>query len=279
MRQLFPSRSVIGLGVLAAGGLWAAYLAAQPPAPPPPPGGQFMTVRGTVKEFTTAPRGEVDGLMLSDGTSVHWPPHLQDRFKDLAARGDRVRASGYWETGPAGDAKLEVSTLTNLGTDKSADNPDRPAPGRAGEATAETQTVRGKIDRFTTAPRGETDGAVLDNGTWLHWPPHLQDRFTDVLKVGDRVRAAGRTETGPAGDTHFEVRSVANLRTNNSADNPDFDNGPPPPPPPRGPRGRADRPPPPPPADLGADRDQRLRALERQVEQLRREIERLRREK
>src|SRR5260370_1077363 len=92
----------------------------------------------------------------------------------------------------------------------------------------ETSTVRGKVDRFTTAPRGETDGAVLDDGTWLHWPPHMQARFTDILKEGDRVRATGRTETGPAGDTHFEVQSVTNLRSNAKAENPDYANGPPP---------------------------------------------------
>jgi hypothetical protein len=132
----------------------------------------------------------------------------------------------------------------------------------------DTRTVRGKVERFTTAPKGEIDGAILDDGTTLHWPPHVQGRFTAILKEGDRVRAAGRTETGPAGDTHFEVQNVTNLRTDAEAENPDFANGPPPPPPGRGVApGRA------------ADREQRLRDLENQVEQIRREIRRLRREK
>src|SRR5260370_346977 len=94
----------------------------------------------------------------------------------------------------------------------------------------DADTVRGKINRFTTAPMGETDGAVLDDGTWLNWPPHMQDRFTDIVKTGARVRASGRTETGPAGDTHFEIQSVTNLRTDDKAENPDFADGPPPPP-------------------------------------------------
>ena len=134
---------------------------------------------------------------------------------------------------------------------------------------ADAGTVRGTVKRFTTAPMGETDGAVLEDGTWLHWPPHLQDRFTDLLKEGARVRATGRTETGPAGDTHFEVRSVTNLRTNATAENPDFADGPPPPPP--GPRRLA--------MGRPVDREQRLRDLEDQVDQLRREIQRLRRER
>src|SRR5207244_7710113 len=129
-----------------------------------------MTVRGTVKEFTTAPRGEVDGLMLSDGTWVHWPPHLEGRFKDIAARGDRVRATGRTETGPAGDTHFEVQSVTNLGTDDAAENPDfangppAPPPGRGGPKgkagppperrvaradrdDADVSTVRGRVDR------------------------------------------------------------------------------------------------------------------------------------
>src|SRR5436309_15386804 len=112
-------------------------------------------------------------------------------------------------TGPIGFALLVVGILVLL----FAVVESRAQPAR----DAETSTVRGRIDRFTTAPRGEVDGAVLDDGTWLHWPPHLEDQFKGILKEGDRVRATGRTETGPKGDTHFEVQSVTNLRSNATA--------------------------------------------------------------
>jgi hypothetical protein len=217
---------------------------------------------------------------------------MQDRFINIFKKGDRVRATGRTETGPAGDTHFEVQSLTNLRTNDKAQNPDftngpppagprsrreraaspLPAPdrgpGRARRNDGEVSTVRGRIERFTTAPRGEKDGVVLDDGTALHWPPHMQDRFTDILKEGDRVQATGRTESGPAGDTHFEVQSVTNLRSNAQAENPDFVSGPPTPPRGRGlARGRS------------SDREQRLRDLEEQVDELRREIQRLRRER
>jgi len=235
------------------------------------------TVQGKVQSFTTAPKGEVDGAVLDDGTWLHWPPHMQDRFANILGKGDRVRATGRTETGPKGDTHFEVQSVTNLRNNKTAENPDfangppPPGPrGRVGKAapadSGDVSTVRGKVQRFTTAPKGEVDGAVLDDGTWLHWPPHMQERFTNIIKEGDRVRASGRTETGPKGDTHFEVQSVTNLRSDAKAENPDFANGPPPPP-----SGRGVAPP--------TDREQRLRDLEDQVEQLRREIQRLRRER
>ena len=33
----------------------------------------MKSVSGVVKSFTTAPKGEVDGAVLEDGTVLHWP--------------------------------------------------------------------------------------------------------------------------------------------------------------------------------------------------------------
>ncbi len=268
MKHMLPSRFVRGLAVVIMGGLCAAFVMAQPPGPGkkskgpkgPPPSAEFLTRTGTVKEFTTAPKGEVDGLILSDGTWVHWPPHLEGRFSDLAAKGDKIRVTGFMETGPKGDTKLEVSTLTNLRTNKSADNPDRPAPAdSAVEGSGGAITKTGTVKEFTTAPKGEVDGLMLVDGTWVHWPPHLEDRFTGIAK-GDKIRVTGFMETGPKGDTKLEVSSLTNLRTSKTIENPD-------------------RPVPRPgrlvPGKAGNVED-RLQALEEQLDQLRQEIQRLR---
>jgi hypothetical protein len=166
MRSWFPKRIVLGVAGLALGVLATAYLDAQPPGkgkgpkgrPGPPPDAEFVTVRGTVKEFTTAPEGEVDGLMLRDGKWVHWPPHLQDRFKNVAAKGDRIRATGRMETGPAGDTHFEVWSVTNLRTNASAENPDfanGPRPPRGGQAAdrpggpeERLRSLEEKVDRL-----------------------------------------------------------------------------------------------------------------------------------
>lgn len=134
-------------------------------------------------------------------------------------------------------------------------------PPRRGEAT----TAEGVVERMTTAPRGEIDGAVLSDGTILHWPPHLAERFAAAATRGDRVRASGWMETGPRGDTHFEVQTLTNLRTEATAEN----DGPPPPRPgarePR--RGR------------GPETDRRIQDLEAQIDRLKAELDRLRRDR
>ena len=70
--------------------------------------------------------GEIDGAILDSGTVIHWPPHLADRFSGVAVRGDRIRVTGWMETGPEGDTQLEVRTITNVRTNASIAN-DGPA--------------------------------------------------------------------------------------------------------------------------------------------------------
>jgi hypothetical protein len=256
-----------GVGVVGLGAFSLLLLSASIQAKAEPPGdGQSKTVEGKVERLTTAPRGEIDGAVLDDGTTVHWPPHLGDRIGEVVAKGDRVRATGRMETGPEGDTHLEIRSIKNLSTDVSFDrSDDGPPPKRGprpklGPRDGESKTVEGKVNRLTTAPRGETDGAVFDDGTTVHWPPHLGDRIGKLVAKGDRVRATGWMETGPEGDTHLEIRSIKNLSTDVSFDR--SDDGPPPK---RGPR-----------APRGDNTDARLRALEERVDQLFKEVERLR---
>jgi hypothetical protein len=79
--------------------------------------------------------------------------------------------------------------LSVAGPNANAQPPDRGA----------TKTVQGTVRRSTTAPMGEIDGAVLDDGTVIHWPPHLAERASRVAVRGDQVRATGWMETGPEG--------------------------------------------------------------------------------
>jgi hypothetical protein len=232
--------------------------------------------------------GEIDGAVLGDGTVVHWPPHLADRFSAIVARGDRIRAIGRMEAGPAGDTHLEVQTVTNLRTSDVRES-DAPSPGPGlrrgslpppppdlrpgnGPAGSASRTAQGTVQRLTTAPMGEIDGAVLDDGTVIHWPPHLADRFTAIVARGDRIKVSGWMEAGPAGDTHLEVVTATNLRTNATTTN-----GVEPPPRPGPGRVAADGS-----GDFAApsdgqgDVERRLKVLEDQIAHLREEIRKIR---
>jgi hypothetical protein len=231
-------------------------------------GEDVETVRGTVEQMTAAPKGEVDGAKLSDGTWVHWPPHLESRFTAIVAKGDRIEATGRFERNREGVRWFTVGAVTNLRTNASRSNEDEPPPpprGKKGKGKARervfgpAKTVIGRVEQLTTAPKGEVDGAELDDGTVVHWPPHLERRFTAIVGKGDRIEAAGWMETKPRGERVLEVRTVTNLKTKESRTNEDA--------PPVAASGNS-----------SGDVERRLRALEDQVDRLTREVRRLRRD-
>ncbi|HVA47024.1 MAG TPA: hypothetical protein VNH11_11715 [Pirellulales bacterium] len=269
--QFVPKSSIAAALATAAATL--AVVCGEATAKPRPERSETTTVEGTVKSMTTAPRGETDGAVLDDGTVLHWPPHLENRFTDVVRKGSRVRVVGWNEINREGERRLEVNTLTNTDTRATAENDGRGPRGKKGKGPpppprhrGPARTVEATVERMTTAPRGETDGAVLDSGTVLHWPPHLEGRFANLIAEGDRVKAVGFEETGKRGEERFEVQSLTNLRTNRSAENDDRA-----PPPPRearrGGQGEA------------ASRSERIRQLKEEAERLQREIERLEQER
>lgn len=56
---------------------------------------QLPETRGTGRRFTLTPTGELDGVILTDGTQVHLPPHLTDQVASAVRPGDAVSVRGY----------------------------------------------------------------------------------------------------------------------------------------------------------------------------------------
>lgn len=75
----------------------------QPPLPgarplPRAAGGEglsLLSAQGQVAHVTTAPRGEADGVILSDGTVIKLTPPVAQQFATLVRTGATVSAQGY----------------------------------------------------------------------------------------------------------------------------------------------------------------------------------------
>ena len=64
--------------------------------------GQLPAIQGRVGQYSLTPRGDVDGLILADGTEVHMPPHLGTQFSgNLALLRGAARAHGRAGNGQA----------------------------------------------------------------------------------------------------------------------------------------------------------------------------------
>jgi hypothetical protein len=208
---------------------------------------QLPETRGTVKQYTLTPRGDVDGLILTDGTEVNLPPHLSAQIVFAIKPGDAVAIRGLKARAlPLVDA----ASVTNFVTGVTV--ADSGPPGGPGATNTET-ALSGKVAAPLHGKRGEVNGALLDNGTVLRLPPPEAERMQSLLQPGQTVAVRGASMATPLG-TVVDVRAIGSSAEElTQLDGPPLRRGPeggpldrrPPPPgrgpdavpPPRGPRG------------------------------------------
>jgi hypothetical protein len=222
-----------------------------PPGPPPPPPTQSAatttTVQGTVRSMSYGPAGEVNGVILDQGTEVHVPPDQANQLNSLAPVGTRIQASGWIQTGPLGDTHLDAGTITNLNTrgtmnfqvpppppspgapppgppdPNAAVGPPPPPPppaavqpGPASSTSAVETTITAGVRSFNYGPEGEVNGLILDQGAVVYFPPEQSPQVTQVAQIGSRVRVRGWVRQGPTGNALIGAESITNRKTGNS---------------------------------------------------------------
>jgi hypothetical protein len=213
--------------VLSTGAVLLATTAFAQMPPPPPSAGppplawqQSMTIGGTVTRFTLTPRGDLDGLILGDGTQVHVPPHLSAELAAAVKPGDAVSVSG--SRSPTGALFIAASVTDNASNQTVVDRgppapglmPPPPPPG-VPVPGAQNTMVQGRVQRLLRGPAGDVDGALLDDGTVLRMPPHVAYQFATLLAPGQIVAAQGwglNTAYGRVIDVQSVGRSLGQLR-------------------------------------------------------------------
>jgi hypothetical protein len=244
--------SLMGVGTGFAQALPAAI------SPPPPDGmaqtplydpTQLPSFTGRVQQFTLTPRGEIDGVILSDGTEVKTALPLSTSIAYSIKPGDTVTIHGLRAAAIPLIRAVSITDRTSGRTivdDDSGPGPGGrpPAPNASEPQMAEAQ---GAIRMNLHGPRGEMNGVVLTDGTVLRLPPNAAVNLATLLQPGSMVIAQGDQVSSPIGKV-LEVREIGASRNQLT---PVFPVGPLPPP---GPPGRGgplgDAPPPPPPPAL-----------------------------
>lgn len=86
------------------------------PRPKPGPKGpreeEPMNATGKVTDYARNPHGDVDGLVLKDGTVVKFPPHQSRELQDAVAIGDKVTIEGRRHVTPRGDVHLHADRIS-----------------------------------------------------------------------------------------------------------------------------------------------------------------------
>jgi hypothetical protein len=146
---------------------------------------QLPETRGVVKQYTLTPRGDVDGLILNDGTEVTLPPHLTSQLVFAIRPGDAVTVRGLKARALP---LIDAASVTNFATGISVTDDGPPdGPGRF----ATEQTITGKIASQLHGKRGEINGAVLDNRAIIRLPPPEAARLEAMIQPGQSVAVRG----------------------------------------------------------------------------------------
>lgn len=156
---------------------------------------QLPGVQGTVAEYSLTPRGDVDGLILSDGTEVHLPPHLGTQLVYAVKPGDQVTVHGLRARA---EAVMQAMSVRNDKTGATVvdDGPaGPPGPGPASQVLSDT----GRVKEQLHGPRGELNGVLMEDGTIVRLPPPEAQRLAPDLKPGATLTVRGKGYAGPLG--------------------------------------------------------------------------------
>jgi len=164
---------------------------------------QFPAIQGKVAEYSLTPRGDVDGLILADGTEVHLPPHLGTQLVYAVKPGDAVTVRGLRAKAIPMVQAMSIkndatgSTVTDTG----------PAGPRGPREAQQPLTAQGRVKAQLHGPRGELNGALLEDGTIVRLPPPEAQRLASELAPGASLTVRGGGFSGTLGRV-IEARSI-----------------------------------------------------------------------
>lgn len=239
MRSRWLAAALCSSAVLAAG---AFAQDAHPPATPAPlyDPRQLPGYTGQVQQFTLTPRGDIDGLILSDGTEVKTAPHLSTEIAYSVKPGDTVEIHGLHAFALP---LIEAVSLTDRASGRTViDSGPRapgpvapPPPARADDGIAAPlpglAEAQGAIRMLLHGPQGEVNGVLFEDGTVLRLPPPEAAHFASLLQPRRTIVAEGVELASPIGKV-VDVRQIGTSRTElRSVAPPPPGRRPPPPPP------------------------------------------------
>ncbi len=157
--------------------------------------------KGVLDRFLLDPRGDVDGMLLTDGTEVHFSSYLSSQIVPNLKPGARVTVRGVRPRG------VDIVDAVFLQTPDGQQIVDQGPPGRGRFDIGRDVPIRsrrpveveGVVRRALHGPKGETSGALLDDGRIVRMPVHADGLPPDMLVPGDILAVRGESVTSAQG--------------------------------------------------------------------------------
>jgi hypothetical protein len=183
-----PLRISLYAAALMAG---VAAVALAQPAPTYDPA-QLPAMKGKVAQYTLTPRGDVDGLILDDGTEVHVPPSVSTELVFAVHPGDAVTIHGLKARA---EPMIAAASITN---DASGITVMANVGRRMGWRAPPIDDTS-KVKEALHSPGGDMNGVLLDDGTVVRLPPREAEKLGATLGVGQPLFVRGSGIVSPLG--------------------------------------------------------------------------------
>ncbi len=146
--------------------------------------------KGNVSRLLPNAEGEIDGLLLTDGTQVRFPPHLTQELASTVKPGSQVSVEGYREAG--GVVRARVITDQSSGRSIAEHDPAPPMTSPNLHSTGlGPLSAEGRIQQLMRDPAGDVNGVVLEDGSVVRFPPNVRRQYPGVLQPGTSISASG----------------------------------------------------------------------------------------
>ena len=156
-------------------------------------------VYGSVQPATDArvarllvnPLGEVDGVLLDNGTIVTFPAHMGDELASTVKPGDLVAVKGY----PESATQIKGYVITSTSSNRTVTTLPKPRggirmPKFLRNLGLKNMTAQGEV-RHLRFGKGVTNGVILADGTIVRFKREALYRFGALMQVGQRITATG----------------------------------------------------------------------------------------
>lgn len=153
--------------------------------------------RGTLARFVPNDHGAIDGMLLTDGTEIHTPPHLSAALARAIEPGAKLEVRGIKVRGA--DLLVAVAIDPPKGKRIVDDGPHEGGHPDKPRKDDERWAYEGLIERRLHGPKGNVHGVLLDDGIVIRVPPHAAKALDRLLGAGKRIAVEGRWLDTPHG--------------------------------------------------------------------------------
>lgn len=162
-------------------------------------------ISGTFERFLLNPHGDADGMILGNGTEVHFPPHMSAELCAAIRPGEKpeIRIRGVRPRNSALIAAIAIETMDgkrivdNGPPKKHAEKEKLDEHGR--KPKHQKMQAEGPVRHVLHGPKGEARGALLEDDTIIRIPAHEAERIAHLLSPGRRLAVRGEGLTSELG--------------------------------------------------------------------------------